>query len=267
MQALRLPAVRGLAWITEGYRLFAKSPLLLVLLILTYWFLMVASNVVPVLGPLAATALIPTFSVGLMAACRALDRGEAAGMNQLFAGFRTNFPALLRLGLAYLALTMAILAISALFDGGTLMKMMLLGVHPQADFAEDDAVLLATAVALLLFVPVLMGFWFAPVLAAWHGVPAFKSLFFSYFACLRNLRAFLAYGAVLAILSIVVPAVVFLLFDTILQTQGGKFAVIVIMPFFFVLVATVFASFYTSYRDIFREDEASAAVPVATPDP
>jgi hypothetical protein len=267
MRALRLPAIRGLAWITEGYRLFAKSPLLLVLLILTYWFLMIASNVVPVLGPLVATALIPTFSVGLMVACRALDRGEAAEMNQLFAGFRTNFPVLLRLGLTYLVSTMAILAISALFDGGTLMKMMLLGVHPAADFADDDGLLLATEVALLLFVPVLMGFWFAPMLAAWHGVPAFKSLFFSYFACLRNLRAFLVYGVVLAILSIAVPAVVFAVLAAILQTQGAKLAVIVVMPFFFVLVATVFASFYTSYRDIFRDDEASAAVPDVTPDP
>jgi hypothetical protein len=266
MRALRLPAIRGLAWITEGYRLFAKSPLLLVLLILAYWFLMLGSNVIPILGPLAATALIPTFSVGLMVACRALDRGEAAEMNQLFTGFRSNFPALLRLGLAYLVSTVAILAISALFDGGTLMKMMLLGVHPAADFGDDDGLLLATEVAMLLFVPVLMGFWFAPMLAAWHGMPAFKSIFFSYFACLHNVRAFLIYGAVLATLAIVVPAVLFALLAAILQSPGVKFAVIVVMPFFLVLVATVFASFYTSYRDIFREPEASAAAPDATPE-
>jgi hypothetical protein len=43
--------------------------------------------------------------------------------------------------------------------------------------------------------------------------------------------------------------------------------VIVVTPFFFVLVATVFASFYTSYRDIFRDDEMSAVVPDTTPDP
>lgn len=264
MQALRLPAIRGLAWIAEGYRLFVKGPLLLVVLILAYWFLMMASNLLPLVGPLAATALIPTFSVGLMAACRALDRGEAAGMNLLFSGFHANFPALLRLGLAYLAALAAALAASALFDGGTLMKMILLGEQPASDFADDDALLLAVLVFLLLFVPVMMGYWFAPVLAAWHGLPAVKSLFFSYYACLRNLRAFLIYGAALALLSVVAPAVLVALFRVILGTQGAKFALIVLTPCFFVLMATVFASFYTSYRDIFREDAAAGAAPEPT---
>jgi hypothetical protein len=42
--------------------------------------------------------------------------------------------------------------------------------------------------------PVMMAYWFAPVLAAWHclGVGA---LFFSFVACWLNWRPFLAYGA------------------------------------------------------------------------
>lgn len=267
MQAAQLPAKRGLSWITEGYRLFARSPLLLVLLILGYWFLMVASNIVPVLGPLIATVLIPTFSVGLMAACRALDLGKAVEFSQLFAGFRGNFPALLRLGLIYLGATVAILAASALADGGILMKMMLFGTRPPEDSAADEQLLWAIEVAAVLFVPVLMGFWFAPVLAAWHGMPAFKSLFFSYFACARNVRAFLVYGAVLIVLTSALPVLVLALFSAILQNAGVRIAIIVLMPVFFILVATMFASFYVSYRDIFREDDPPAAASPAAPLP
>jgi hypothetical protein len=267
MRAAQLPAKRGLAWIIEGYRLFTRSPLLLVLLIFTYWFLMVASNIIPVVGPLIATVLIPTFSVGLMAACRALDQGKAVEMGQLFAGFRDNFPALLRLGFVYLASTVAILAASALVDGGTLMQMMLFGTRPPEDEAADERLLWAIELAAVLFIPVLMAFWFAPVLAAWHRMPAFKSLFFSFFACARNLRAFLVYGAVLVALTAVLPVAVVALFAAILKTAGVKLAIIVLMPVFFVLVATLFASFYVGYRDIFQGGDEPAAASATAPLP
>lgn len=254
MQALQVPAKNGLAWIVDGYRLFAKSPLFLVALIFGYTFIMVASNIVPVLGPLVATVLIPTFSVGLMAACRALELDQAIEWKQLFAGFKSNFPALLRLGFAYLGSTVAILAVSALVDGGTLMKMMLLGTQPPGDMAEDGSLMWAIELASILFIPVMMGFWFAPMLAAWHRLPALKSLFFSYFACARNLRAFLVYGLVTTVLVAILPAVVVSLFSALLSTLGAKLAVIVLMPLFFVSIATLFASFYVSYRDIFRDE-------------
>ena len=265
MQTLRLPAKRGLAWVVEGYRLFAKSPLLLVLLILSYWFLMVASNIVPVLGPIIATILIPTFSVGLMVACRALEQDKAIEFNQLFAGFKTNFPALLRLGIVYLVATVLILAVSALIDGGALMKAMLLGAKPAEDAVEEDRLLWAIEVSAVLFIPVLMGFWFAPVLAAWHRMPAFKSLFFSYFACLHNVRAFLVYGAVLVVLTAIFPVAIFALFAALLKTVGARLAIIVLMPVFFVLIATLFASFYVSYRDIFQDRDAANAMPPTAP--
>jgi hypothetical protein len=254
MQALHVPARHGLTWIVDGYRLFAKSPLLLLVLIFGYSFIMVASGVVPVIGPLVATVLIPTFSVGLMVACRALELDQAVEMSQLFAGFKTNFPALLRLGFAYLGSTVAILAVSALVDGGTLMKIMLLGTQPPDDIAGETDLLWAIELASILFIPVLMGFWFAPVLAAWHRLPALKSLFFSYFACARNVRAFLVYGTVTMVITMILPAVIITLFSVLLSAFGARLAVIVLMPLFFVVVATLFASFYVSYRDIFRDD-------------
>lgn len=254
MQALQVPAKHGVAWIVDGYRLFAKSPLLLAALIFGYSFIMVASNIVPVVGPLVATILIPTFSVGLMAGCKALEMDRAIELNQLFAGFKSNFPALFRLGLAYLGSTVAILAVSALVDGGTLMKMMLFGTQPPEDVVKDSNFLWAIEVASILFIPVMMGFWFAPMLAAWHRLPALKSLFFSYFACARNVRAFMVYGAVAVVMLAVLPAVILTVFAALLNAVGAKLAVIVLMPLFLVAIATLFASFYVSYRDIFRDD-------------
>jgi hypothetical protein len=265
MQALQLPAKRGLIWIVDGYRLFAKKPLLLLLLIFGYIFILMASKIVPVLGPLVATILIPTFSVGLMAACRELEEGHDVEFNQLFVGFRSNFPALLRLGIAYLVSTNVILAVSALVDGGTLMRMIVLGTPPPEGIAEENDLLWAIEVASILLVPVTMGFWFAPMLSAWHRMPALKSLFFSYFACLRNMRAFAVYGLVIVALLTALLEILSL-FATLLSAFGAKLAVIVVMPLFFVLMATMFASFYVSYRDIFRDASIDPVVPAEAPE-
>jgi hypothetical protein len=250
MQAQKVPAKHGLNWVADGYRLFAKSPLLLVLLIFGYFFILVASTVVPVVGPLAALVLVPTFSVGLMVACRTLDAGNAVEWKQLFAGFHLNFPVLLRLGFVYLVSMTAVLLVSSLLDGGMLMKMTLFGIPPPTDIYQDDDLARARALTLVLSVPVIMGFWFAPVLVAWHRLPAMKSLFFSYFACARNLSALLLFTLVLTG-GVLAMSVLYVLIDSI---AGDALAEAMSLPAFLILTAVLCASIYASYRDIFRDD-------------
>jgi hypothetical protein len=250
MQAQKVPATHGLNWVADGYRLFAKSPLLLTLLVFGYFFILVASTVLPIVGPLAALILVPTFSVGLMVACRSLDVGHAVEWKQLFAGFHLNFPVLLRLGFVYLASMASILLVSSLLDGGMLMKMTLLGIPPPVDNFLDDDLARARALTLVLSVPVVMGFWFAPVLAAWHRLPATKSLFFSYFACARNLSALLVF-----VLALMGTALALRLLYALLDSLAGEaLAEAMSMPVLLILTAVLCASVYASYRDIFRDD-------------
>lgn len=254
MQALAVPAKHGLAWIVGGYRLFAKGPPVLVLLIFGYLTVLGVSNILPILGPLAVVVVTPAFLVGLMTACRALEQGEAAELKGLFSGIGANFPVLLRLGLAFLTATVAILAITALIDDGNLMRMGVPEPGSAEDFLADDRLVLALNVASMLFFPVLIVFLFASMLAAWHGVEALKSLFFSCFAGLRNIRAFLVYALVLFALNSFLPAVIFVLATAIFGKSGAVTAIIVLLPLSFVLLAAMLASVYVSYRDIFRDD-------------
>jgi len=39
MQALTLPTKRGWRWLADGFRIFRKSPLLLGVIVVGYWFL------------------------------------------------------------------------------------------------------------------------------------------------------------------------------------------------------------------------------------
>jgi hypothetical protein len=111
-----------------------------------------------------------------------------------------------------------------------------------------------------LMVPVLMAYWFAPVLAAWHGQSVGKSLFFSFVACWLNWRAFLFYSAALVVFAGVVPGLVFGILIAVLGgAEGGFMTAFVITPlmmvFALMIFSTVYASFYASYRDIFGPSE------------
>jgi hypothetical protein len=97
----------------------------------------------------------------------------------------------------------------------------------------------------------MMMFWFAPPLAAWHATAPAKALFFSAAACLMNWRAFIAYGVVAALVTLALP---FLLLSGLMLVSGGALplpAMSLVFPLLIVLLPSLFASFYVSYRDVF----------------
>jgi len=103
----------------------------------------------------------------------------------------------------------------------------------------------------------MMLFWFAPVLCAWHAMGAAQALFYSFFASLLNWRAFLGYGLAATLVTVVIP---FLALSALLLASGGKlrFGVMaLVFPLLIILLPTLFASFYASYRDVFSAEEES----------
>ncbi|MGH8741183.1 MAG: BPSS1780 family membrane protein, partial [Burkholderiales bacterium] len=98
---------------------------------------------------------------------------------------------------------------------------------------------------------VLMLFWFAPPLAAWHSTGALKALFFSFVACLMNWRAFLAYGAAVAVMMMAVPLATLLALRAFAGAGLGVAVASLVFPLLLLMLPTLFASFYVSYRDVF----------------
>jgi len=131
--------------------------------------------------------------------------------------------------------------------------------------SEDFMTALAAAGA--LYLPVMLAFWFAPPLAAWHSTGAAKALFFSFAASMMNWRAFLAYGAVMSVVTLLVPFLIVSAFA--LAGALAPPAAALIFPLAIVLLPTLFASFYASYRDVFGYDprhEASELSEGASPE-
>ena len=251
MQALTLNAAHGWRWLAEGFRIFRKNHLMLTFLVVSYWMLMAIVNVIPMIGTIATTLCIPAFSVSLMNACRNIDKGGPLGPQTLFSGFQKNPRALITLGAIYLAATVGILAISSLADGGALMQLMLAGRTPDAEVLASGYVMLALQVALILLCPLIMAYWYAPILAAWHGLSPAKALFFSFIACARNWRAFLVYSLALLVAATLLPGLLLGTLAALLPDGAALLTVVLTVLLVLILAPTLFASFYVSYRDVF----------------
>jgi len=256
MQARIVSPGRGAAWLGEGWRFFKAAPFGWFALIFAYWLLMTLASVLPFVGVALASAMVPAFAVGFMAAARAAAAGGGIEMKMLFDGFRHAPRSQASLGAVYVVCLAAVLAGSAAVDGGALARWMLTGTRPGDETLQSGTFIAALAVAAALYAPVMMMFWFAPPLAAWHGTGAAKALFFSFYGCLLNWRAFLAYGAVTAIIAVGMPFMTVLLL--MLLTRGAPALPVASLafPLVLVLLPTLFASFYASYRDVFAPPAA-----------
>jgi hypothetical protein len=255
MRALTLPPHAGWRWILAGFAIFRRNPPMMSMLVISYWLLMIFLNVLPVIGALLASMAMPGLSVGLMQAARNLERGEAVSIQTLFSAFRDNARTLVLLGALYLFCTLGILGVSALFDGGDLLSYMMASHRAERPALEDSAVLLPSLVVIALLVPVMMAWWFAPVLAAWHHLPLGKSLFFSFVACWLNWRPFLVYGGGLLLVAGVLPGLLLAILLILLPGAASFLTALLTVPMALIIAPAIFASFYACYRDIFGISE------------
>jgi len=242
-----VPAASGWQWITRGLALVGRAPLGWMVVSMSYWLVMGMISRLPYLGLLVASLATPALAVSFMAICRGLERGRGLELALVADGFKRNLAALVTLGGIYLAITLAIFAATSLADGGTLARWTLSGRGPGAGEAGLAA---AVTLAMVLWIPVQLAFWFAPVLAAWHGMPAPKALFFSFFAAARNWRAFLVYGLVGAAALGLATAV---LFNLQRAPAGPQIVPTLVFLLLVVFIPVFYATTYESYRDVFPE--------------
>jgi|RhiMethySRZTD1v2_1073278.scaffolds.fasta_scaffold327132_1 uncharacterized membrane protein len=223
-------AGRGWEWIVEGYRYFRRSIGLWILLTVIFFAIVVAVQIVPFVGWIASTLLVPVLVGGLMAGCQAIERGGELELAHLFAGFRMNTAQLMLIGLIGFVLT-AVIMIPA---------MTLIGAGSFFAAKSGAAVgvpvfglstLLGLLIIVALVIPVNMALWFAPALVMLQNQSATVAIKQSFQGCLRNIVPFLIYGVVLLIL-----------------------ATIAAIPFglgWLVLAPVLLGSVYAAYRDIF----------------
>ena len=250
VQARIVAASRGARWLGEGWQLFRPAPFGWLALSCVY---LLGTNVlalIPVVGVMVALILVPPLTVGMRAAARAASAGAAPRLAMLAQALRTETRAQLALGLVYLGCSMLIFAAMAAADGAGGLRQAMSGQSPSAE-VDLGALAFPLAVFALLYLPVSMMFWFSPPLVAWHATGAPRALFFSFVACLLNWRAFLAYGASVVLMMVAIPGLVLLALRVFFALELRMAAVSLVFPLLVLMLPTLFASFYASYRDVF----------------
>ncbi|MDH5479187.1 MAG: BPSS1780 family membrane protein [Nitrosomonas sp.] len=233
MEIHQLNAKHGWQWIMSGFYLFRKAPLVWVLSCFTMLLIAVTLAIMPLLGQFIFTLISPVFLAGLMYGCRELDQGRELELVHLFAAFKTNATPLITIGGIYLIGQVLIVGVVMMIGGSMMADMLLYGkrVDDSELMGAMDSMLTASLVAITLSIPLMMAAWFSPLLVIFHDIPPIIAMQRSFFACLKNFIPFQLYGITLFIL-----------------------AIIALMPYgagLVILIPTVFASIYASYKEIF----------------
>lgn len=255
MNARVVTAMHGLRWILEGLRMFVSAPIGWFALAFSYLIMTMVLSVVPVVGALSVLILYPTFTVGFMVASRASALRQPVELPMLFAGFRERLRQLVVLGGAYVIGIALTLLGSSLADDG-----ILLGIFTGPPATGEPKpipteVRSGVLLALALYVPTFMMTFFSPLLVAWHAMAPLQALFYSFFACLLNWRAFATYLAVGILLMMVAANLILIVALGVVgaEARSNPSMLLAIMaPLMLVLVWPVMmASVYASYRDLF----------------
>ncbi|MDM0087817.1 MULTISPECIES: BPSS1780 family membrane protein [unclassified Variovorax] len=196
-----VPARTGATWVRSGLQTFTKRPLAFASLFFFFMAMVSIASQLPLVGTALALMLLPTMTLGLMAAsAEAAKAGPgqkppaAAVLLAALTAARSGIRPMLVLGALYAVLFLLVMGVSALADGGQFARVYLMGETVSREMAESGSFQAALWIAMALYLPLSLAFWHAPALVHWHGVPPTKSLFFSFIACFRNFGAMFVFG-------------------------------------------------------------------------
>lgn len=237
-----LEAGAGVSWWSEAWRIFTAAPGTWLAITILFVVIMIALNLIPVVGGLASQILGPVFTAGALLGCHALARGEPMTIGHLFDAFKAPyFTPLLILGLIvfgfWLALLIVFFAVMVAVIGVSGFTALMAGDAVQAGSTMlatfGFAALLVLAVGLFAITLFVMFYWFAPPLIAVGGMPVGDALKASLKGSLANIVPFLVYGLIFFGLAIVAS-----------------------IPFglgWLVLAPVAIASIYSSWRQVFGD--------------
>ena len=112
--------------------------------------------------------------------------------------------------------------------------------------------ILTLVLMIALYIPFAMAVWFATPLIGWQKMSLGKAIFFSFFAVLRSLKAFLVYILCWLVLGLFMPIII----GSVLILMGVQnVAMFVMMILSVVLSILAYCSFYPTYKDVFGQPD------------
>ena len=267
----RHPGARGFAWLKKSYAMFRTARLRWIMLLLTYYLMLLIADLVPLIGGIAAPLLKPVFAVGFLAAAWTQERGGVPAVRQLFQGFRSNVLALSLLGIVFVAGMIIAVGATAAVDGGRLFDLIANPAPREldqdavakrlSDTLSDSQVQLGMAVAAMCAIPTLLALWWAPALVVFHNAGAITALAASLRAALANWRPIVSYAIAVSFFGGLLPTLAGIIIALLVPAPAGRpLALALMLPYALCFVATLHICDYVSYRDVFHFGETLAPI-------
>lgn len=240
MDARKVSPGRGWGWITEGWTLFMKNPLMWVVMIVLYVVIAVVLTIIPFIGGLAYALIAPALAGGMLYGAAQLEAGGELEVGQLFQAFKNKALTGPMLTLGGLSLVGGLLA--ALLGGGLMFgSMMGMGGMDALETASpadlESAVgagLLAMLVTLVVGAALFALLFYAVPLVMLGGAAPMDAIKSSAAGCVTNWLPLLVFGLIYGLLAFL--------------------AAIPFMLGFLVLGPVTVAAVYRSYVEVFGSE-------------
>lgn len=248
-----VPAKTGLKWVRQGINTFWRQPLALTGLFFLFMATVSVVSIVPFVGSALALVVLPALTLGMMAASQTASEGKFPMPKVLFVAFKAgpHRKTMFLLGALYALIFLGVMFISTLADGGTFANVYFGGEAMTPEVVTAESFQTALWVSMLFYVPLSMMFWHSPALVHWYGMPAVKSLFFSFMACWRNIKAFTLYVFAWGVI-FMLAGLLSMVIASLLGNPGLMMAIF--MPMALMVAAMFFTSMLFSVRDCFSTD-------------
>lgn len=249
MQVRRVPALAGWRWVKEGFVILAASPMPLIAAGILMLFTLLVLSAPPVVGAFLPLVLSPALSFGYLQAIRRAQEGKPPTPWTLFSGLRPQSGAIMRslllIGVVNAAATVFALLATTAIDQGQWLRLLTGAQSGEAvDGAATDTVY-AALIFMVLYTPLQVALWYAPLFAGLHRTPPIKALIFSAIAVWRNKGAFMMYFAGWFAVAIGLSMAI----QILLALVPAGFGTLVLAPAFLLLMAALYCSFWPTYRD------------------
>lgn len=251
-----LNAAAGISWLQRGWRIFRQQPAELLGLFGLYFFILMLVEQIPWIGAVFSFLLLPAFSFAFFEGARRIRDQQRVTSRLLLIGLQKEvIKPFLMLG-GVLVLT-AVLASSVFqwVEQGELIKFIEASRKQGATAPLPSAKIVhGMMAAMLVYAPVLMAMWLAGPLIVWKKMPAFKAMFFSFFACFKAWAALLVFSVVFFGLASIFSSFFLALVALLISSQ--KVLMIITFLFMIAILTVLHCSFYPAYVDIFGEPES-----------
>jgi hypothetical protein len=256
MQLRTLPAKQGYFWVQQGLQIFRHHPINMLMLVMVYTLFIRLILLIPIIGILTVLFITPGISVSFAYACHSILNNQPVKPSIFLQVYRNrtskSVQRLLWLGAIYTSTVLLITLINILLfvDLQTFLPLFTeKQLLPEEATRQLYMIMLSSG---LLYLPIAMLMWFAPLLLVTKNYTIPQALFFSWLACWRNRNAFIFHLGIWLVILIGVP----ILFEKLLAGINLIYISNLLLTFYSLgMLAIFYCSFYVSWKSCFCETD------------